>query len=161
VLIISRDIGIVLTVAIVNLAVGPRTFRRRARQSGTAIYIVTAVAALFFNYSGLPFSRVRSVHLRVARRLRWHPDWTTSGTLLESRRAAQERNVMNASFCWLPFSCRRAVPTDRAVAAAAGRGRDQRGTFVIDLAPDAAPNQTAYFIKQAATAPTTAPSSTA
>ena len=27
VLVISRDIGIVLTVAIVNLAVGPRTFR--------------------------------------------------------------------------------------------------------------------------------------
>ncbi len=29
ILVISRDVGIVLTVAIVNLAVGPRTFRPR------------------------------------------------------------------------------------------------------------------------------------
>ena len=53
VLIISRDIGIVLTVAIVNLAVGPRTFRPSLLgKAATAIYIVTAVAALFFNYLG-------------------------------------------------------------------------------------------------------------
>jgi cardiolipin synthase (CMP-forming) len=53
VLIISRDIGIVLTVAIVNLAVGPRTFRpSMLGKAATAIYIVTAVAALFFNYLG-------------------------------------------------------------------------------------------------------------
>jgi cardiolipin synthase (CMP-forming) len=53
VLIISRDIGIVLTVAIVNLAVGPRTFRPSVLgKAATAIYIVTAVAALFFNYLG-------------------------------------------------------------------------------------------------------------
>ena len=32
ILIISRDVGIVLTVAIVNLAVGPRTFTPSARQ---------------------------------------------------------------------------------------------------------------------------------
>ena len=51
VLIISRDVGIVLTVAIVNLAVGRRTFRPSVLgKAATAIYIVTAVAALFFNY---------------------------------------------------------------------------------------------------------------
>src|SRR4051794_36497187 len=51
VLIISRDIGIVLTVAIVNLAVGPRTFRPSIYgKIATATYIVTAVAAIVFNY---------------------------------------------------------------------------------------------------------------
>jgi cardiolipin synthase len=53
VLIISRDIGIVLTVAIVNLAVGRRTFRPTIfGKIATATYIVTAVAAMFFNYLG-------------------------------------------------------------------------------------------------------------
>jgi len=53
VLIISRDVGIVLTVAIVNLAVGPRTFRPSLLgKIATAVYIVTAVAAIFFNYLG-------------------------------------------------------------------------------------------------------------
>jgi len=53
VLLISRDVGIVLTVAIVNLAVGPRTFRPSVLgKVATAVYIVTAVAAIFFNYLG-------------------------------------------------------------------------------------------------------------
>jgi len=53
VLIIFRDVGIVLTVAIVNLAIGPRTFRpSNLGKAATAIYIVTAVAAMFFNYLG-------------------------------------------------------------------------------------------------------------
>src|SRR5947208_669096 len=53
VLIISRDVGIVLTVAIVNLAVGPRTFRPSIYgKIATATYIVTAVAAIVFNYRG-------------------------------------------------------------------------------------------------------------
>jgi cardiolipin synthase (CMP-forming) len=53
VLIISRDIGIVLTVAIVNLAVGRRTFRPTIfGKIATATYIVTAVAAMIFNYLG-------------------------------------------------------------------------------------------------------------
>src|SRR5262245_19876275 len=48
VLIISRDVGIVLTVAIVNLAVGRRTFRPSILgKAATAIYIVTAVVAMF------------------------------------------------------------------------------------------------------------------
>ena len=51
--IISRDVVIILTVAIVNLAIGPRTFRPSIfGKIATATYIVTAVAALLFNYLG-------------------------------------------------------------------------------------------------------------
>jgi cardiolipin synthase len=51
VLIISRDVGIVLTVAIINLAVGQRTFRPSSLgKAATAIYILTAVVAMLFNY---------------------------------------------------------------------------------------------------------------
>jgi cardiolipin synthase len=53
VLIISRDVVIVVTVAIVNLAIGPRTFRPSIYgKVATATYIVTAVVAMFFNYLG-------------------------------------------------------------------------------------------------------------
>ncbi len=53
VLIISRDVGIVLTVAIVKLAVGRRTFQPSIYgKTATATYIVTAVAAMIFNYRG-------------------------------------------------------------------------------------------------------------
>jgi cardiolipin synthase len=53
VLIISRDVVIVLTVAIVNLAVGPRTFRPSLfGKIATGTYIVTAVVAMLFNYLG-------------------------------------------------------------------------------------------------------------
>ena len=53
VLIISRDIGIVLTVAIVNLAVGRKTFRPSIfGKAATAVYIMTAVVAMFYNYRG-------------------------------------------------------------------------------------------------------------
>ena len=49
--IISRDVVIVATVAIVNLAVGPRTFKPSIfGKIATATYIVTAVAAMLFNY---------------------------------------------------------------------------------------------------------------
>ena len=52
--IISRDIVIILTVLIVNLAIGPRTFRPSIfGKIATAIYIVTAVAAMLFNYLGV------------------------------------------------------------------------------------------------------------
>ena len=51
VLVISRDVAIVLTVAVVNLAVGPRTFKPSIfGKTATAIYIVTGVIALYFNY---------------------------------------------------------------------------------------------------------------
>jgi cardiolipin synthase len=53
VLIISRDVVIVLTVAVVNLAVGPRTFQPSMYgKIATATYIVTAVVAMLFNYLG-------------------------------------------------------------------------------------------------------------
>jgi hypothetical protein len=46
---------IVLTVAVVNLAVGPRTFRPSMfGKIATATYIVTAVVAMLFNYLGYP-----------------------------------------------------------------------------------------------------------
>jgi len=55
VLVISRDIAIVATVAVVNLAIGPRTFRPSIYgKIATALYIVTGVAALYFNYLGEP-----------------------------------------------------------------------------------------------------------
>jgi cardiolipin synthase (CMP-forming) len=51
VLVLSRDIVIVLTVAIVNLAVGPRTFRPSIfGKIATATYIMTGVITLYFNY---------------------------------------------------------------------------------------------------------------
>lgn len=53
VLIISRDVGIVLTVAIVNLAMGRRQFRPSSwGKAATAIYIMTAALVMFFNYLG-------------------------------------------------------------------------------------------------------------
>jgi cardiolipin synthase (CMP-forming) len=53
VLIIFRDVGIVLTVAIVNLASGPRTFRPSVLgKIATATYILTAVVAMWFNFLG-------------------------------------------------------------------------------------------------------------
>jgi hypothetical protein len=51
--VISRDVAIVATVAVVNLAVGPRTFRPSIYgKVATALYIVTGVVALYFNYRG-------------------------------------------------------------------------------------------------------------
>ena len=53
VLMISRDVVIVGTVAIINLAVGPRTFRPTIYgKIATATYILTAVVAMLFNYLG-------------------------------------------------------------------------------------------------------------
>ena len=51
VMIISRDVVIVATVAIVNLAVGRRTFRPSIYgKIATATFVVTGVVALYFNY---------------------------------------------------------------------------------------------------------------
>ena len=53
VLIISRDVVIVLTVTIVNLAIGRRTFRPSVfGKLATGTYILTAVVAMLFNYLG-------------------------------------------------------------------------------------------------------------
>ena len=60
VLVISRDIASSLTVAIVNLAVGRRTFRPSMfGKVATATFIVTGVAALYFNYLNQPSALVR------------------------------------------------------------------------------------------------------
>jgi cardiolipin synthase len=51
ILVLSRDVVIVLTVAVVNLAVGRRTFRPSTfGKIATATYLMTGVAALYFNY---------------------------------------------------------------------------------------------------------------
>jgi cardiolipin synthase len=51
--VISRDIVIVGVVAIVNLAVGPRTFRPSLLgKAATAMFIVTSVVVMYFNYRG-------------------------------------------------------------------------------------------------------------
>jgi cardiolipin synthase len=53
VMIITRDVVIVATVAIVNLAVGRRTFRPSIfGKAATATYMMTVVVAMFFNYLG-------------------------------------------------------------------------------------------------------------
>ena len=55
VLVISRDVAIVLTVAVVNLAVGPRTFRPSVfGKIATATYVLTGVVTLYFNYLERP-----------------------------------------------------------------------------------------------------------
>ncbi len=53
VLVIFRDLGIVLSVIIANLAIGRLTFRPSILgKIATATYIVTAVVAMMFNYLG-------------------------------------------------------------------------------------------------------------
>jgi cardiolipin synthase (CMP-forming) len=62
VLVISRDVAIVLTVAVINLAVGPRTFRPSIfGKVATATYIITGVAALYFNYLERPSALVTAL----------------------------------------------------------------------------------------------------
>ena len=49
--VITRDVVIVAVVAIVNLAVGPRTFRPSLLgKMATAAFILTSVVVMFFNY---------------------------------------------------------------------------------------------------------------
>jgi cardiolipin synthase len=53
--VISRDVVIIGVVAIVNLAVGPRTFTPSIwGKMTTAAFIVTAVVVMYFNYLGRP-----------------------------------------------------------------------------------------------------------
>jgi len=53
VVVISRDIVIVGVVAIINLAVGPRTFRpSMLGKATTATFILTSVVVMYFNYLG-------------------------------------------------------------------------------------------------------------
>jgi cardiolipin synthase len=51
VLVISRDVAIVAFVAIVNLAVGPRTFTPSPLgKCATAVFIITSVVIMYYNY---------------------------------------------------------------------------------------------------------------
>jgi cardiolipin synthase len=53
ILLISRDVVIVGVVAIVNLAVGPRTFRPSfLGKLATATYILVSIVFLYFNWRG-------------------------------------------------------------------------------------------------------------
>jgi cardiolipin synthase len=55
VLVISRDVAIVVTVAIVSLTLGPRTFPPSIYgKIATALYIVTIAVVLLFNFLGQP-----------------------------------------------------------------------------------------------------------
>ena len=55
VLVISRDVAIVATVAIVSLTLGPRTFPPSVYgKVATALYIVTIAVVLLFNFLGQP-----------------------------------------------------------------------------------------------------------
>jgi cardiolipin synthase len=62
VLVISRDVAIVATVAVVSLTLGPRTFPPSVYgKAATALYIVTVAVVLLFN-----FLQRRSVLIDVA-----------------------------------------------------------------------------------------------
>ncbi|HSK09386.1 MAG TPA: CDP-alcohol phosphatidyltransferase family protein [Vicinamibacterales bacterium] len=53
ILVISRDILIVLTVALVNMVMGPRTFRPSIwGKAATAIYLLACVVLMWFNFLG-------------------------------------------------------------------------------------------------------------
>lgn len=55
VLVLSRDVAIMLTVAVVNLAVRRRTFRpSMLGKVATAVFVVTGVVTLYANYEGEP-----------------------------------------------------------------------------------------------------------
>jgi cardiolipin synthase len=55
ILVISRDVAIVLTVAIINLAVGPRTFKPSVLgKAATIVYLLTCTVTLTFNYLDRP-----------------------------------------------------------------------------------------------------------
>ncbi|MEZ5317005.1 MAG: CDP-alcohol phosphatidyltransferase family protein [Vicinamibacterales bacterium] len=59
VVVVSRDVAIVLTVAVVNLAVTRRTFRPTfLGKTATAVYVVTGVVTLYANYVGRPLALV-------------------------------------------------------------------------------------------------------
>jgi cardiolipin synthase len=59
ILIISRDLLIVLTVAVINLAIGRREFRPSIYgKIATAIYILTCVMIMYFNYLERPSALV-------------------------------------------------------------------------------------------------------
>ena len=67
ILVISRDVVIVVVVAIVNLAVGPRTFTPSLLgKLTTATFILTSIAVMFYNYRERGVGGRDDRHLAVA-----------------------------------------------------------------------------------------------
>jgi cardiolipin synthase len=89
-LVISRDVCIVVTVAIVNLAIGRRTFLPSIfGKMATAMYIVTVTAAMLYNYLGYRSPLVTlCVYLSLAITLisGFHYVWRASRLLSEPAR---------------------------------------------------------------------------
>ena len=92
VLIITRDVGIVLTVTIVNFAIGPRTFRPSIfGKIATATYIVTAVVAMLFNYlrtHSVLFDVMVYASLAITLVSGFHYIWHAARIIDESRASA-------------------------------------------------------------------------
>jgi len=92
VLIITRDVGIVLTVTIVNFAIGPRTFRPSTfGKIATATYIVTAVVAMLFNYlrtHSVLFDLMVYASLAITLVSGFHYIWHAARIIDESRASA-------------------------------------------------------------------------
>jgi cardiolipin synthase len=92
VLIITRDVGIVLTVTIVNFAIGPRTFQPSIfGKIATATYIVTAVVAMLFNYlrtHSVLFEVMVYASLAITLISGFHYIWHAARIIDESRASA-------------------------------------------------------------------------
>jgi cardiolipin synthase len=92
VLIITRDVGIVLTVTIVNFAIGPRTFQPSTfGKIATATYIVTAVVAMLFNYlrtHSVLFDVMVYASLAITLVSGFHYIWHAARIIDESRASA-------------------------------------------------------------------------
>ena len=87
VLVISRDVVIVGVVAIVNLAMGPRTFRPSIwGKMTTAAFILTSVVVMYFNYRRRDVGARRSRDLALVR-----ADGDLGGGLLPASAAADQR----------------------------------------------------------------------
>jgi cardiolipin synthase len=87
VLVLSRDVGIVATVAVVNLAVGPRTFRPSIfGKAATAAFLVTGVVTLWTNYTRTPSMLVPALAwLSVALTVVSALHYATHATRLETK----------------------------------------------------------------------------
>ena len=92
VLIITRDVGIVLTVTIVNFAIGPRTFQPSTfGKIATATYIITAVVAMLFNYlrtHSVLFDVMVYASLAITLVSGFHYIWHAARIIDESRASA-------------------------------------------------------------------------
>ena len=129
VIILSRDIAIVLTVAIVNLAIGPRTFKPSLLgKAATALYIATALIFMICNYLETASPMHRRLRLRFggdhrrlepalhhARRPHRQPGRLTSGERPWCSHAAEARatprRACSGSRRWCARGPPRAAPS--------------------------------------------------